>query len=143
VPSERVTLAAFAPEPARAAKLSDRAALLDALLSNPMLAAKVPPGEAKALLIELARVTRALELLSVAAPLPVEEPADGSWLTVEDVIALTGLSRRQVYARAERAPRAHQTDWRPFAVREGKKTLRFRPALRRALMNGKPSRTQS
>ncbi len=110
--------------------MTDRALLLDALLADPKKAAQVPRDEAVALLVELARVQRALELLpgSAAASEPHD---DGAWMTVEEVVALTGLSRRAVYARAKNG------DWRRFAERAGRKTLRFRSGLRGVLAGGK------
>jgi len=116
--------------------VTDRAALIDALLADPLKAAQVPPEVAISLLVELARVQRALELLPGSAPAP-ESREEGAWMTVDEVVTLTGLSRRAVYARAKSAPRAGQTDWRQFAERAGRKTLRFRPGLRRLLTTPK------
>ncbi len=116
--------------------MTDRAALLDVLLADPAKAAAVPRDEAVALLVELARVQRALELLPGSAPAP-ETHDEGTWMTVEEVVALTGFSRRTVYARAKSAPRTGQADWRLFAERAGRKTLRFRPGLRRVLLAAK------
>jgi hypothetical protein len=113
--------------------MTNRAALLDVLLADPAKAARVPRDEAVALLLELARVQRALELLPGSSPAP-EPDKEGVWMTVDEVVALTGLSRRTVYARSKSAPRAGQSDWRPFAERAGRKTLRFRPGLRRILL---------
>jgi hypothetical protein len=107
--------------------MTGRAALLDALLADPSRAAAVPRADAVALLVELARVTRALELMTVPAPV-LQATDEGTWMAVDEVMALTGLSRRTVYARANRP------DWRPFAERAGRKTLRFRPGLRRLLL---------
>ena len=111
--------------------MTDRALLLDALLADPAKAAEVSRDEAVKLLVELARVQRALELLPGSAPLPEQHDEGEAWMTVEEVVALTGLSRRTVYARAKNG------DWRRFAERAGRKTLRFRPGLRRVLLGGK------
>jgi hypothetical protein len=109
--------------------VTGRAALLDALLRDPSRAADVSRADAVALLVELARVQRALELLTLPAPAPEPTPVEaGAWMTVDEVMELTGLSRRTVYGRAARP------DWRPFAERSGRKTLRFRPGLRRLLL---------
>ena len=58
--------------------MTDRAALLDALLVDPMRASRVPRAEALALLVDLARVARALELLSVNDALPANSTRAGA-----------------------------------------------------------------
>ena len=103
--------------------MDDRAAILAELLADPMRARLVPRIQAVELLLELARVTRALELLTVPEPKPeFQEP--GAPITVEDVMQLTGLNRRAVFSKS------HGAQWQPFVIREGRKTLHFRPAFR-------------
>lgn len=110
----------------------DRAVLLGELLMDPMRARLVPRTDAVDLLLELARVQRALELLAVsAAPTSNVAQDPDQPLSVEEVMHLTGLSRRAVYLRAH--PSNGLPDWRPYVLREGRKTLHFRPAFRQLL----------
>lgn len=112
--------------------MTDRAAVLGELLTDPMRAKLVPRGEAIELLLDLARVQRALELLAVnGAPLADAAQDPDQPLSVDQVMRLTGLSRRGVYLRAH--PRNGLAEWRPYIVREGRKTLHFRPAFRQLL----------
>ena len=112
--------------------MPDRAAILAELLGDPMRARLVPRADAVELLLELARVQRALELLAVSAipTTPSVQDSDQP-LDVEDVMRLTGLSRRAVYLRAH--ARNGLPQWRPFILREGRKTLHFRPTFRELL----------
>jgi hypothetical protein len=104
--------------------------LVAELIADPSRAALVPRADALALAVELARVVKALELLSGASP-EVESVSPDAWVTVEEVIAVTGFSRRTVYERAKRG------EWKQFAERASRKVLRFRPGLRRLLHGSK------
>ena len=99
--------------------MTDRAAILAELLQDPMRARLVPRAEAEDLLVELARVQRALELLSGSAAPPAQTAEASELLTPEQVAAMLSKPRTAVYGLARRA------DWRPFVVRVNKRTLRF------------------
>ena len=105
--------------------MTDRAAIVAELLADPMRAREVSRADAIALLVDLARVTRALELLPRDEPEPTPAQIElGRWMTVAEVMELTELSRRAVWARS-------RTIWHGFAVHEGRKTLRFKPGFRK------------
>jgi helix-turn-helix protein len=99
--------------------MTDRVALLDALLMDPSRAAEVPRAEAVALLVELARVQRALELMAAPARIPspdrsIEPPRSGL-LTVAEAAQRSRKSARWIRDR-----------WRthlPFAVKKGRTLL--------------------
>ncbi len=114
--SERVTLADLAADPGRTATLG--------------------APEAAAVLAEMAALQTALAarlaVTNSTALAPID--ADSALLTVEDVVKLTGYSRRKVYTMSE------ESSWKPFAVRQGLKTLRFRPGLRAFLTEPRASR---
>lgn len=105
----------------------DRAALLDTLLADPRRVAEVSPEDAEELTVACAALIVALSRRRTQAPraVPVE---DGPLLTVEDVMKLTGFTRRAIYAMSE------QPSWKPFTVRSGPKTLRFKPGLKSLLL---------
>ena len=106
-----------------------RAAILDLLLADPTRAATMARTEAAALAVDLARVLEALRLHALAGLAAPEAAAvSDAPLTVEEVMRLTGLPRRSVYARAH--DRTGRPDWRPFVLRGGRKTLHFRTEFR-------------
>jgi hypothetical protein len=102
--------------------MTDRAALLDALLTDPTKAAQVPRDEAVALLVELARVQRALELLPGSVPAPVKPQL---------------LTLREVAARSRKSARWWREHWRAEcgadAIRTGRTVLIPEDALERWL----------
>ncbi len=112
--------------------MTDRAALLDALLADPSKAANVPRAEAIALLIALAPVQRALELwaVPVRAPLPERaiEPPTPKLLTLAEAAERSRKSVRWV-----------RDNWRtemPFAVKKGRTLLFPEPEFERWLKRG-------
>jgi predicted DNA-binding transcriptional regulator AlpA len=102
--------------------VTERALLLDALLADPSKASLVGRDQAIELLVELARVERALELRALAPPpspraTPAEtSPGEDRLLDVHEAARRLGLSDRQLYRRAKRFP---------FTVKLGPGTLRF------------------
>jgi predicted DNA-binding transcriptional regulator AlpA len=102
--------------------MTDRAALLDALLVDPSAAMSLSPAEAIVLLARVGAV-EALLRARLAAPMPLAVPAEQArgvpandrLLTVGQVAERLSMDRRQVYRRANR--------W-PF-VRKVGKNLRF------------------
>jgi predicted DNA-binding transcriptional regulator AlpA len=93
---------------------------LEALLADPSRATQVPPEEAVALLVQIAALQVALLTAVSRSPTPVqrepERPEPDRMLKVEEVMALTGLSRRWLYRNAKNLP---------FARRLSRKQLRF------------------
>jgi hypothetical protein len=93
---------------------SDRAALLDALLADPLKAVEVPRDVAIPLLVELARVQRALELLAVSAA-PVAKAAPRL------------LTLPEVAERSRKSLRWWREHWRAelggVAIRKGRTVL--------------------
>lgn len=114
--------------------MMNRAAMLDALLADPRQASRVSPADAARLIAEIAAIALALapRLTSPVATADAAGEGDGVLLTVDDVQRLTGYSRRRIYALAD------QPGWRDFALKQGRKTLRFRPGLRAFLAIPKP-----
>ncbi len=99
--------------------MTDRAALLEALLVDPSLAATVSREEARGLLIEMARVERALELALTTPALIATEPCKS-----ETVPRL--LTVQEAAERSRKSVRWIRDHWRmemPFAVRKGRTLL--------------------
>jgi Helix-turn-helix domain len=99
----------------------NRSVVIAELLADPSLvSALVPREDAVSLLIDLARVTRALEL-HVTAPMvpPPPAPPEGHLLTPDEAADIARVSRETIYGWSRRA------DWRPFARRVSRKVLRI------------------
>ncbi len=95
--------------------MTDRAALLDALLADPAKAAGLPPEERQRLVAACAALTLAL----VAVPSPNgDRPGDDAMLTAAETAKRTGMSRRWLYQKA----RAGDL---PFARRVSAHGVRF------------------
>ena len=99
--------------------MTDRAVLLDALLANPARASAVPREEAVSLLIDLARVQRALELLAIPGRAPAPEvPSDRTGPGL--------LTVAEVADRSRKSPRWIRDNWRkemPFGRKRGRTLL--------------------
>jgi len=97
--------------------MTDRAALLETLFADPARAADVPSAEAIALLVELARVQRALELMAVPARASSQERLAES----PKPRLLT-----EAAARSQKSARWVRDHWRtemPFAAMKGRTLL--------------------
>jgi excisionase family DNA binding protein len=107
--------------------VSDRAALIAALLADPSRAEKVPPEERQHLVAALAALT--LALLSAPTPKAASRELESdALLSAQETAALLGVSVRRIYRDAGALP---------FTRRLGPRTLRFsRRGLERWIQSG-------
>jgi len=117
--------------------VTERGALLDALLADPAKAASLPADERQRLVAACAALTLALvaaPVLAVPAVPPDAAPGENGdeLLTADEVAGLLKKSRHDVYALLRRA------DLAPAVVRVNRRTLRVRKAeLLRLLVAGR------
>lgn len=88
--------------------MTDRAALLDALLADPSRATHVPREEAVALLVAISTLHVALLTAasrpSTVVPRESERPNEDRMLDVEEAAALLGVTKRWLYRHAKQLP---------------------------------------